>query len=197
MQKLAEVKGFHSIDFPSEWGATDSHHYSVGKRSSFHSIGFPSEWGADIAAFATADRTSFHSIGFPSEWGASAQYQWSSRLGNGFVSIQLVSPASGESLKLVLKPPITCCFHSIGFPSEWGGQEVEESESPSYPGFPFNWFPQRVGRHHDRLLRDRASVFSLKFPFNWFPQRVGRKIFALVVLPLVRYSFHSIGFPSE
>ena len=38
-------------------------------------------------------------------------------------------------------------------------------------GFPFNWFPQRVGTHEDQrgvLLRPQS-----RFPFNWFPQRVG------------------------
>ena len=39
------------------------------------------------------------------------------------VSIQLVSPASGEAVRSLPATPVTPIkgFHSISFPSEWGG----------------------------------------------------------------------------
>ena len=62
---------------------------------------------------------SFHSIGFPSEWG-----HWQSKTTIQkwvTVSIQLVSPASGDLPGLISPPSLTLArFHSIGFPSEWG-----------------------------------------------------------------------------
>jgi len=63
-------KRFHSISFPSEWGLLLELWLEVQPPIRFHSISFPSEWGLpiDIAAL-TIDRT---------------------------VSIQLVSPASGD-----------------------------------------------------------------------------------------------------
>ncbi len=36
------------------------------------------------------------------------------------VSIQLVSPASGEVVSFGVLPSLMVCFHSISFPSEWG-----------------------------------------------------------------------------
>ena len=36
------------------------------------------------------------------------------------VSIQLVSPASGDFDDLLLDLDLDLCFHSISFPSEWG-----------------------------------------------------------------------------
>ncbi len=59
---------------------------------------------------------SFHSISFPSEWGGRRRFE-------GFprgVSIQLVSPASGESSSPSAIARSTLRFHSISFPSEWG-----------------------------------------------------------------------------
>ena len=60
------------------------------------------------------------------------------------VSIQLVSPASGD-IELV--------------------SSIEEDADE----FPFNWFPQRVGTTGG----NKCSVVTEMFPFNWFPQRVG------------------------
>jgi hypothetical protein len=37
---------------------------------SFHSISFPSEWGAELGASGDVLGNRFHSISFPSEWGA-------------------------------------------------------------------------------------------------------------------------------
>ena len=87
------------------------------------------------------------------------------------VSIQLVSPASGD-------------------PQD-GWVEVSLNEN----GFPFNWYPQRVGMScpHTFPTGDRSGFHSIgipsewgcfvsshpesledgSFPFNWYPQRVG------------------------
>ena len=59
---------------------------------------------------------SFHSISFPSEWGEISQ---NFSYCQGYVSIQLVSPASGENYWNP-NPGTQTGFHSISFPSEWG-----------------------------------------------------------------------------
>jgi len=61
----------------------------------FHSISFPSEWGAnrDGGGFKP-NSICFHSISFPSEWGGRKNKARIYK--DGGVSIQLVSPASGE-----------------------------------------------------------------------------------------------------
>ena len=111
--------GFHSIDFPSEWGhgyARDDRRKPcrvsiqlispasgdtsgtvtivVDSNSSFHSIDFPSEWGLIFQAIASSLLERFHSIDFPSEW--------------GHICLALAYVYA------------TICFHSIDFPSEWG-----------------------------------------------------------------------------
>ena len=63
---------------------------------SFHSIGFPSEWGADSGTDRNVGRGCFHSIGFPSEWGVEGALSVVASMIT--VSIQLVSPASGERI---------------------------------------------------------------------------------------------------
>ena len=63
---------------------------------------------------------SFHSISFPSEWGV--VYDDTQELALQ-VSIQLVSPASGEMARSWVSQLYLICqirFHSISFPSEWG-----------------------------------------------------------------------------
>ena len=107
------------------------------------------------------------------------------------VSIQLVSPASGD-----------------------GSLKHAEASSRT---FPFNWFPQRVGTWTRLLLIQRFKGFhsigfpsewglvcnkSLtgalqRFPFNWFPQRVGTDLNWVTALGGYYNRFHSIGFPSE
>ena len=62
---------FHSISFPSEWGVNGQHAEPELWFDGFHSISFPSEWGAVVIIFLV--------LGQDCE-----------------VSIQLVSPASGE-----------------------------------------------------------------------------------------------------
>jgi len=60
---------------------------------SFHSISFPSEWGPTWSWTGRPLWRGFHSISFPSEWGPgkAAMAAWAAG-----VSIQLVSPASGD-----------------------------------------------------------------------------------------------------
>ena len=92
--------GFHSINVPSEWGRIPSvvTHYgdAVG---SFHSINVPSEWGQYYTLKDNPSNLSrgFHSINVPSEWGhcRHGAVEWISCI----VSIQLMSPASGDSNK--------------------------------------------------------------------------------------------------
>ena len=65
--------------------------------------------------------SSFHSIDFPSEWGLQEKSR-PRKGGASLVSIQLISPASGDHLeetKEMIDAEISG-FHSIDFPSEWG-----------------------------------------------------------------------------
>jgi hypothetical protein len=89
-------RSFHSISFPSEWGERgDSYLFIFNQRTrGFHSISFPSEWGVVCLMSAGWPSTRrFHSISFPSEWGDCLMLLTYQHLS---VSIQLVSPASGE-----------------------------------------------------------------------------------------------------
>ena len=86
----------------------------------FHSISFPSEWGVNGSFERHRSLSCFHSISFPSEWGVGFLLGVSA-IADLCVSIQLVSPASGELRRLHLYTvKIHRCFHSISFPSEWG-----------------------------------------------------------------------------
>ncbi len=53
------------------------------------------------------------------------------------VSIQLVSPASGESINYIDWRHDHYCFNSISFPSEWG-ENAGEKILIRIPKFPFN-----------------------------------------------------------
>ena len=59
----------------------------------FHSTNFPSEWGADGCDQLRRRASRFHSTNFPSEWGVKPAIRPSNFY---WVSIQLISPASGE-----------------------------------------------------------------------------------------------------
>ena len=116
------------------------------------------------------------------------------------VSIQLVSPASGDQSRLMKEFKYYLNFHSISFPNEWGAHAVKihKKYGSGAVAFPFNQFPQRVGsavytvdgrdaRRHGSLsiqlvsptsgdegLPDFRTFFKApEFPFNQFPQRVG------------------------
>ena len=110
---------------------------------------------------------------FPSSWfpqRAGTSYSRSTNLQKGFrVSIQLVSPASGDMRKL-----------------------AEMMENPVE--FPFNWFPQRVGTSFP--IPTAPTFLCGRFPFNWFPQRVGTSNMSTSLSKKPK-CFHSIGFPSE
>ena len=107
----------------------------------FHSISFPSEWGPTSATERRRrereEANSFHSISFPSEWGrrSKRKLQRARR-----VSIQLVSPASGDSRSTQAKGEGIARFHSISFPSEWGrGTKVQMIATNDFLNqFPFN-----------------------------------------------------------
>ena len=66
---------------------------------------------------------SFHSISFPSEWGVFCKQAIAENFHGHDVSIQLVSPASGEGIQLPVYWWTVTSFHSISFPSEWGAKE--------------------------------------------------------------------------
>jgi hypothetical protein len=70
-------------------------YYVVDVIAGFHSISFPNEWGGQNFIHGITGILSFHSISFPNEWGGF----WGNGLPIGSeVSIQLVSPTSGEFL---------------------------------------------------------------------------------------------------
>jgi len=64
----------------------------------FHSIGVPSEWGLYAGNTRSSVKTCFHSIGVPSEWGRNPSSPGVVHPMGRSVSIQLVSPASGDRL---------------------------------------------------------------------------------------------------
>ena len=85
----------------------------------------------------------FHSISFPSEWGVWLALQNCRQA----VSIQLVSPASGEfEPETIFEPPTVKCFHSISFPNEWGRLQRLLSSKPG--GFHSISFPNKWGEFH-------------------------------------------------
>jgi len=100
----------------------------------------------------------FHSISFPSEWG---QKNALLVVGFGKVSIQLVSPASGDFYEVVGLLILLTRFHSISFPSEWGLQRTCSGRKPEQGfhsiSFPSEWGLQGAGIEVNPILG---------FPFN-------------------------------
>ena len=86
---------------------------------SFHSINVPSEWGllVDSGIPVATMGARFHSINVPSEWGRAHQCL---RSVTRAVSIQLMSPASGDEVDSLDLLQQNLSFHSINVPSEWG-----------------------------------------------------------------------------
>jgi len=76
----------------------------------------------------------FHSISFPSEWGRGESK--GDQVRKDDVSIQLVSPASGDAEMAAAKAEVKASFHSISFPSEWGPDECPRTHGGGR--FPFN-----------------------------------------------------------
>ncbi len=70
LQHLPTTTVFPFNWFPQRVGSLDNfvrlNNESI---AGFHSIGFPSEWGAKLWIRILLLRRGFHSIGFPSEWG--------------------------------------------------------------------------------------------------------------------------------
>ncbi len=98
MLAVATDRGQVSIQLVSPASGEDIKNLSspATKKVCFHSISFPSEWGVIRLLIDHCKVLSgFHSISFPSEWGVAALQQKRNDLAEA-VSIQLVSPASGE-----------------------------------------------------------------------------------------------------
>ncbi len=77
---------------------------------------------------ANLSGASFHSINVPSEWERGAVIFYGTRFMP--VSIQLMSPASGNSISgaKLNYTNMNSCFHSINVPSEWeqGGGSIDD-----------------------------------------------------------------------
>ena len=125
--------------FPQRVGRWITGIYSLPLRDGFHSISFPSEWGAyEYSKVLYPIRVSIQLVS-----PASGELDRYINPQVSIVSIQLVSPASGEKRLLTLsqrkikvsiqlvspasgEPHLSenlnweQCFHSISFPSEWG-----------------------------------------------------------------------------
>ena len=71
----------------------------------FHSINVPSEWGQLIMQLENQvyALSSFHSINVPSEWGLNKTVSTFSDANCVIVSIQLMSPASGDFILKFIK----------------------------------------------------------------------------------------------
>ena len=88
--------GFHSINVPSEWGRIIVIYHRKLLGICFHSINVPSEWGLVTDITRPVLIKSFHSINVPSEWGPDLTGLLDLKLKEKTVSIQLMSPASGD-----------------------------------------------------------------------------------------------------
>jgi hypothetical protein len=111
------------------------------------------------------------------------------------VSIQLVSPASGEIL-LTQTLTIFGCFHSISFPSKWGAPSWFDSRRFLSVSVSIQLVSPASGKGRTKCGQpspgcrsDRVSI-QLVSPArgenNYSERRPGRRL-----------SFHSISFPSE
>ena len=110
---------------------------------SFHSISFPSEWGpgerSELFAVWGGTRVRNVSIQLVSPASGDSENTMETEMVER-VSIQLVSPASGDvrTLGRALRPA-TNRFHSISFPSEWGHCLLAKGlRHGDVVGFPFN-----------------------------------------------------------
>ncbi len=88
------------------------------------------------------------------------------------VSIQLVSPASGEMSYSFVFDAFLYGFHSIGFPSEWGVVLLLQIDYHEDSNVSIQLVSPASGECSSRS--PSGSELSV-FPFNWFPQRVGSK----------------------
>ena len=139
-------KGFTKT-FPFNWvpqrvGSPSKPFINILWRS-FHSIGFPSEWGAN---FSSCNRSALD--GFPFNWVpqrvGSRWVAFSFGKSEG-VSIQLGSPASGENhVQGMDLSHLTFPFNWV--PQRVGSYQRHVHRTENIR-FPFNWVPQRVGRN--------------------------------------------------
>ena len=149
MQQMLDPS-FHSISFPNEWGE----HTLVPLRQPYHvSIQLVSPTSGELKAnhsslLPPSEREiKFPFNQFPQRVGR-ADLWWIGGTANS-VSIQLVSPTSGEYL-IFSKTNLEFSFHSISFPNEWGAYyKLAIYEYSLSNLFPFNQFPQRVGSGKD------------------------------------------------
>jgi len=108
------------------------------------------------------------------------------------VSIQLVSPASGDLIPKALRFGCTeFCFHSISFPSEWGPQSRAPPRT-AVPGFHSISFPSEWGLCPAAVYQRywAYGFHSISFPSEWGLQFQYQ-------IPMISPCFHSISFPSE
>ena len=86
------------------------------------------------------------------------------------VSIQLVSPASGDvTLPHLCSLQGIVCFHSIGIPSEWGSRSKVNPKGKA-PKVSIQLVSPASG---DINSSNCFTNHKNQFPFNWYPQRVG------------------------
>ncbi len=95
LNHLAGIQGFHSISFPNEWG-DGNELCSETPDEGFHSISFPNEWGGP-RRFVTRNVASAVSIQLVSPTSGESSSLSLSHQAAMKVSIQLVSPTSGEN----------------------------------------------------------------------------------------------------
>jgi len=128
-------KCFHSISFPSEWGPGQERQVKL-LWQRFHSISFPSEWGREVTIKGVAVAT-LVSIQLVSP--ASGDVPFLKAVMPFFpVSIQLVSPASGD-LQGPCCIPCRCGPVSIQLVSPASGdQQPGRPHGPCVGKFPFN-----------------------------------------------------------
>jgi hypothetical protein len=142
---MTTTTSFHSISFPNEWGVKQPirrRTLTQLVRISFHSISFPNEWGVAYTPFGVYEyrmrMTRFHSISFPNEWGAEMRTKDIWLLGYLLVSIQLVSPTSGEPSYSSLCPYSDLHRVSIQLVSPTSGEFCQRYVPSNTLKFPFN-----------------------------------------------------------
>ena len=79
------------------------------------------------------------------------------------VSIQLVSPTSGEIQKATTTLGMWGCFHSISFPNEWGGKSSESCQAVGSSVFVSI---QLVSPTSGELTKQNDEEYCNPFPFN-------------------------------
>ncbi len=105
--------------------------FRLGRFSCFHSINIPSEWGLALNLWPLALNLKMVSIQLISP-ASGDMNPIALCVSEGLsVSIQLISPASGDLwwFSFWLDRRYSRGFHSINIPSEWGSQNIEAEEA--------------------------------------------------------------------